>query len=66
MFAQGPAEPPWTAAIKIHGSHTTLQGFAVRFAGPIRWKDDVSYGPAVIGATDNLDKNPPTRRSASS
>ena len=58
MFSQGQAEPPWTAAIKIHRSHTTLQGFAIRFAGPIRWKEDVSYGPAVIGATDNLDKNP--------
>ena len=58
MFSQGQAEPPWTAAIKIHASHTTLQGFAIRFAGPIRWKEDVSYGPAVIGATDNLDKNP--------
>ncbi len=58
LFSQGQAEPPWTAAIKIHRSHTTLQGFAIRFAGPIRWKEDVSYGPAVIGATDNLDKNP--------
>jgi hypothetical protein len=58
MFSQGQAEPPWTAAIKVHRSHTTLQGFAIRFAGPIRWKEDVSYGPAVIGATDNLDKDP--------
>ena len=58
MFSQGQAEPPWTAAVKIHRSHTALQGFAIRFAGPVRWNEDVSYGPAVIGATDNLDKNP--------
>lgn len=58
MFSQTKTEPPWTAAIKIHRSHTTLQGFKIRFAGPIRWKEDVSYGPAVVGATDNLDRNP--------
>src|SRR5262249_54046869 len=58
LFAQGVNDPTWSAAIKIQSGHTTLDGFAVRFAGPIRWTDGVSYGPAVIGTTDNLDTNP--------
>ena len=55
LFSQGSGDPAWTAAIKIHAGNTTLEGFAVRFAGPIRWSTTVDYGPAVIGATDNLD-----------
>jgi hypothetical protein len=55
QFAQGPGEPPWTTAIKVHCGQTTLQGFAVRFDGPVRWNQSVSYGPAVIGTTDMLD-----------
>jgi hypothetical protein len=54
-FAQHAADAPWTAAIKVHCGNTTLSGFAVRFEGPVRWNNDVSYGPAVIGMTDNLD-----------
>ena len=30
----------------------------MRFTGPLRWQNDVSYGPAVIGTTDNLDNRP--------
>jgi hypothetical protein len=56
VFSQSPTEPPWTAAIKIHSGDTTLDGFAVRFEGPIRWDQDASYGPAVIGTTDNKDQ----------
>jgi hypothetical protein len=56
VFSQSSTEPPWTAAIKIHSGNTTLDGFAVRFEGPIRWVQDVSYGPAVIGTTDNKDQ----------
>lgn len=55
VFGQSAADAPWTAAIKVQASHTTLDGFAVRFAGPVRWNTSVSYGPAVIGTTDNLD-----------
>jgi hypothetical protein len=55
LFSQGPNDPTWTAAIKVRASHTTLSGFAVRFAGPVRWNPNVNYGPAVIGWTDNLD-----------
>lgn len=58
LFRQGPGEPPWTTAIKLHAGATTLRGLAVRFAGPTRWKTDVSWGPAVIGTTDNLDNRP--------
>lgn len=58
LFAQGASDPPWTAAIKIHAGNTALRGFAVRFAGPVRWRNDVSWGPAVIGTTDNFDAVP--------
>jgi hypothetical protein len=56
VFSQGTAEPPWTSAIKIHCGHTMLNGFSVRFEGPVRWEQDVSYGPAVIGTTDSRDQ----------
>jgi len=55
LFSQAPGDPEWTTAIKVHSGHTTLDGFAIRFATPIRWASGVSYGPAVIGTTDNLD-----------
>ena len=51
--AQDANDPPWTTAIKLRCSNSTLEGFAVRFEGPIRWNGNVSYGPAVIGMTDN-------------
>ena len=35
--------------------NTNLDGFAVRFAGPVRWNSEVAWGPAVIGMTDNFD-----------
>lgn len=54
-FAQGAGEPPWTTAIKIHSGSTTLRDFTIRFAGRVRWNQQVSYGPAVIGTTDNLE-----------
>ena len=57
LFSQAANAPTWTAAIKIMAGHTTLDGFAVRFAGPVRWTDGISYGPAVIGTTDNFDPN---------
>jgi hypothetical protein len=55
-FSQAPSDTPWTTAIKIHSGNTTLDGFAVRFEGPVRWEQDVSYGPAVIGTTDSKDQ----------
>ncbi len=55
VFSQGATDPVWSTAIKVRSSHTTLNGFTVRFAGPIRWASNVSYGPAVIGWSDNLD-----------
>lgn len=58
QFAQAPGEPKWTAAIKVHAGGTTLEGFAVRFAGPVRWDQEVSFGPAVIGTTDDRDHVP--------
>jgi hypothetical protein len=55
LFAQAPTAPTWTAAIKVLVSHVTLNGFAVRFAGPVRWTTNISFGPAVIGTIDNFD-----------
>lgn len=55
VFAQPAGARPWTAAIKVRAGHTTLQGFAVRFAGPVRWREEIEYGPAVIGTQDNCD-----------
>jgi len=57
QFAQSSSESPWSAAIKIQRGNTTLNGFAVRFDGTVRWNYDISWGPAVIGMTDNLDPN---------
>jgi hypothetical protein len=58
LFSQPQSASPWSAAIKINAGHTTLQGFAVRFSGPVNWASNVNYGPAVIGTTDNLDTGP--------
>jgi hypothetical protein len=55
VFHQDAAAAPWTTAIKIHAGNTTLDGFAVRFDGPVQWDWSVSYGPAVIGSTDDHD-----------
>lgn len=56
IFAQPQNAGVWTAAIKIHASDTTLDGLRIRFEGPVRWDRDVSFGPAVIGTTDNRDQ----------
>jgi hypothetical protein len=58
QFKQAGDQPPWTSAIKIHASGTILEGFAVRFEGAFKWDKDVSFGPAVIGTTDNRDNVP--------
>ena len=55
IFTQPASDPAWTAAIKINAGHTTLSGFAVRFTASVRWDWSVSYGPAVIGTTDDHD-----------
>jgi hypothetical protein len=62
-FSQPPSAPTWSAAVKIHRSNTRLEGFAIRFAGPVRWTPNSRYGPAVIGSTDEFDppmKDPKT------
>jgi hypothetical protein len=55
LFEQPAGDAPWTTAIKIHCGNTSLRGFAVRFAGPVRWNWQTSFGPAVIGLKDNFD-----------
>lgn len=55
LFDQAVSEPAWSSAIKVHCGNTTLHGFAVRFAGPVRWSNAISWGPAVIGMTDSLE-----------
>ena len=54
-FSQDASQSPWTTVIKFHSGGTTLEGFAIRFATPIRWRKEVSWGPAVIGSTDSFD-----------
>ena len=56
LFSQAGNEAPWSSAIKIHCGNTALSGFAVRFEGPIRWNNEIEYGPAVIGMTDNFER----------
>jgi hypothetical protein len=58
-FTQAAGAPPWTTAIKILSGRTTLEGFAIRFDGPIRWNSEVQWGPAIIGSSDNLDTGAP-------
>jgi hypothetical protein len=58
VFTQGADQPPWPAAITVCKSRTTLDGFAVRFAGPVRWKTDFPWGPALVGVTDANDGSP--------
>ncbi|WZP00814.1 hypothetical protein EP7_002468 [Isosphaeraceae bacterium EP7] len=48
-FGQGPGSPRWGTAIEIRAGCTTLQGFSVRFSGPVLWDEGTFYGPAVIG-----------------
>lgn len=55
LFSQAAGDPAWTTAIDIECGHTTLDGFAVRFAGPINWTTNVNSGPAVIGNSYQLD-----------
>jgi hypothetical protein len=55
-FAQPNEGPAWTSAIKVLAGGTVLEGFAVRFAGPVRWDWPVSFGPSVIGTTDDRDE----------
>jgi hypothetical protein len=54
-FNQPADAAPWTTAIKLRAGRSRLEGFAIRFAAPVRWRSDVSYGPAVIGSTDAFD-----------
>ncbi len=56
-FTQPAGSPAWTTAIKIHAGNTSLEGFAIRFSGPVRWDFEVGHGPALIGTTD--DRDPP-------
>ena len=51
LFAQGASDPPWLMAINIGCGNTTLDGFAVRFAGPIRWVTGTNIVPCVIGTS---------------
>lgn len=54
VFAQGANDPAWVTAINIEAGNTTLDGFAVRFAGPIRWQTSYNGGPSVIGNSDRI------------
>ncbi|SIO61994.1 hypothetical protein SAMN05444166_6916 [Singulisphaera sp. GP187] len=49
LFAQAASDPVWTTAINIGCGNTTLDGFSVRFAGPIRWLTGTDTLASVIG-----------------
>ncbi|RUL87231.1 Ig-like domain-containing protein [Tautonia sociabilis] len=51
-FSQPSEAAPWASAILIHSGNTTLDGFAVRFDGPVRWDSSFPFEPAVIASTD--------------
>lgn len=55
VFSQRSESAAWTTAIKIHRGNTSLENLTIRFEGSIRWDEKVSYGPAVIGSTDERD-----------
>jgi hypothetical protein len=57
-FSQPARSAPWVEAIGVRGGRVRLEGFAVRFSGPVRWRENISYGPAVIGGPSNLDPAP--------
>jgi len=50
QFDQQELAEPWVAAIQIEQSQTRLEGFAVRFDGPVRWDWSVPFDPAVIAS----------------
>jgi hypothetical protein len=54
-FEQPAGTSEWTTAIKIHSGKVHLEGFQIRFRGPVRWREGIQFGPAVIGTTDNFD-----------
>jgi hypothetical protein len=51
-FSQPADAAPWGSAILIHRGNTTLDGFSVRFDGPVRWDWSVPFNPSVIASTD--------------
>ncbi|WP_406696052.1 hypothetical protein V5E97_34165 [Singulisphaera sp. Ch08] len=52
LFSQAASDPVWTTAINVECGNTTLDGFSVRFAGPIRWATGTGSEPSVIGTPD--------------
>jgi hypothetical protein len=51
LFHQAPGDAAWSRAIELCVGRTALRGFAIGFAGPVRFapESQVSYGSAVIG-----------------
>lgn len=49
LFTQAAGDPVWTTAISVECGNTTLDGFSVRFAGPIRFAIGTGTEPSVIG-----------------
>jgi hypothetical protein len=47
-FRPRAGSPPWPAAVVVGAGNVTLENLAIRFAGPVPWRKDIPYGPAVI------------------
>ena len=54
LFNQPADATPWTTAINIACGNVSLDGFAVRFDGPVRWTTHINTGPSIIGNSDQL------------
>jgi hypothetical protein len=57
-FRQDATAPAWATAIEVRAAQTTLDGFSIRFDGPVRWDWSTPYGAAVIGSIDNRKAQP--------
>lgn len=52
-FQQPATSAGWSTVVTVASGNVTLDGFQIRFSGTVNWRDNISYGPAVIGTLDN-------------
>lgn len=53
-FQQPADSTGWSTVITLAAGNTRLSGFRVQFTGPVKWLDNIRFGPAVIGSPDNF------------
>jgi hypothetical protein len=52
-FQQPADSPGWSTVVTIAAGNSRLAGFRVQFTGPVKWLNNIRFGPAVIGSPDN-------------